>query len=126
MLKQTGTIREQPVYCRQYDLTFIVRKAKDENCRHELANLARRKIDHGGDLPSDKRFRRIVARDLGRTFQFADVGSEIEPQLDRRLPSLGESCGAENRSCKDINLQENIEIYRHRYLHRQDGRNNRG
>lgn len=79
MLKQTGTIRDQPVYCRQYDLTFFVRKSREKNCRHDLTNLARRKIDHGGDLPSEKRFRRIVARDLGRTFQFADVGLEIDP-----------------------------------------------
>ena len=78
-LEQTDSIRDGPVYCRQDHLTVVVRKAKDKNFRHELADLSRRKIYHRSDLATDEFVGGIVPRDLRRTLFLADLRPKIDP-----------------------------------------------
>jgi hypothetical protein len=60
--------------------------AEDQHIAHESGNSAGREIGHRHDLASDKRVGRVVHCELSAGAFAAEVGAEIDDQLDRRLP----------------------------------------
>src|SRR6185437_8438878 len=52
--KQAAAVRHGDIGLEQHDIAFRVGKAEGEHFRHELADLTRREVDDGGDLPTDQ------------------------------------------------------------------------
>ena len=55
--EQPGAVRNRSVRRRQHDRAVLVGKAQRQHLGHELADLARREIHHGRDLPAGQRLR---------------------------------------------------------------------
>ena len=53
--EQPRAVRHGLVRREQHDVAGFIRKAERQHFRHELADLARREVDDGGDLPPDQR-----------------------------------------------------------------------
>src|SRR5262245_52534164 len=83
--KHPATTGDPAVGSEQHDGPGVVRKAQGENLRTELADLAGRKIHHRRHLPADKSVRDIVCGELRRALLDADLGAEVDLQLEGRL-----------------------------------------
>ncbi len=71
----------------------------------------------GGDLAVDQVFARIVFGDLRRRLAGADIGAEIDPQLERRFARRGKFPHVDNRADAYVNFEKIVE----RDCHRRNG-----
>ena len=69
----------------QHNRAVAVGEAERQHLGHELADLARREVDHGRDLAANEALGRIVHGELGRGFLDADLGTEIDLEAKRGL-----------------------------------------
>src|SRR6185437_16466978 len=76
---------------------------------HELADLTRREIDDGRDLPADERARLIVLRDLRARFPGADALPEIDDQLQRGLARLRKRLDRDDGADANVDGEELVE-----------------
>src|ERR1700744_2235771 len=81
--EQAPAVRHGLVRREQHDVALLVREAERQHLRHELADLARREIDDGGDLSPNQLAGLIVLRDLRAGFPGADAGAEIDQEFQR-------------------------------------------
>src|SRR5215510_7134124 len=107
--KQPAAVRHRPVKADEHDLAGVVGEAQSEDLRHELADLARREIDHRGDLAANQLCGLIVPGDLRRAFLHADLRAEVDLQLDGRLARPVQRLGGDNGADSDVNLEEVVE-----------------
>src|SRR5690625_876696 len=127
-MQQTRERSEQPAavrhrHCRsdQNHLTLLVRKAQHQHLTDEFPDLLRRKVDDARDLPPDEASRIIVFGDLRRGAPLADLRTEIDPELERRLAGLRIGFGPNDGPSTDVYLEEVIEgylrdrLYSHRF-----------
>lgn len=63
----------------QNDAAVRIRHAQHQHFGHELANLARREINHCQHLFAYQRFRRVMGGDLSRAALFPNLRPEIDP-----------------------------------------------
>src|ERR1700754_3792337 len=96
---------------KQRDVAGLIGKAQHQHFRHELADLPRRKIDDGGDLPADQRGDLVILRDLRAGAPGADAAAEIDGQLQRGLARLGKQLGADDGADADVDREEPVEAY---------------
>jgi hypothetical protein len=85
------------------------RKAKREHFGHGRANLPRRKIDNGGDLPPDQLVADVIGGDLRAAFFLANDRAKVDPQPVARLARLREFLSRHDSPDADINLEEILE-----------------
>ena len=93
----------------QHHFAIRVWHPKGQHLGHKFADLPRREVHHRDHLFAHERFRRVVARDLGRGAASADLRPEIDGELDRGLARFGESFGRGNRTGADVDLEEIVE-----------------
>src|SRR5258707_3602928 len=79
--EQLASVRHRLIGHHQDHRAISVGKAEHEHFRHELADLLRRKIHHGRDLPPHELVQPIMHGTLSRGSLYADLGSEIDLQL---------------------------------------------
>ena len=105
-LKQPAAVRHLALNRRQHHRALVVGEAERQHLRHELADLARREVDDRRHLPADQRLRAIVFGDLRRRFLDADLGPEIDLQLERRLARLRKRLGLDDGAGADVDAIE--------------------
>ena len=66
-------------------------------------------VDHGDNLPTDEVFGTVVLGNLRAGFAFADFGTEVDPELDRRSPGFGEGLRPGHGANANVDLQEVVE-----------------
>ena len=89
-----------------------VGEAEGQHLGAERADLAGREVDDGEHLPADERRRVVVHGDLRRGPALAELGAEVDPELQRRLARLGERLGAGDAADADVDLEEVVEADR--------------
>lgn len=62
----------------EHDGPVAVGKAKRQHFGHDFANLARRKVDNGGDHPPHQRLGRVMFSDLGGRRLNANCGAKVD------------------------------------------------
>src|SRR6185503_8035649 len=107
--EQAAAVRHLALGADQNDLAVGIGEAEGEHLRHELADLARGEVHHGGNLAADQRSRVIVFRDLRRAFLLADLGAEVDPEPDGRLAGAIGRLGGDDRADADVHLEEVVE-----------------
>ena len=106
LLEELAAVRHLLVRHDQHDGAIAVGEAQRQHLRHELADLARREVDHRSDLAADQAFRRVVHRELGRRFLEADLGPEIDLEPERWLARALQRLGGAHGADADVDLGE--------------------
>jgi hypothetical protein len=65
--EQTRAVRHAVVGRKQHDVAVLIREAQHKDFRQDLADLPRREIDGGGNLPPNESRGLIVLRDAPRS-----------------------------------------------------------
>lgn len=110
--KQPRSVGHGLVRCEQGHGSALIGEAKGQDLRHELPDLARGEIDHGGDLAAGQVFDRVIFGDLGAGLPVADGRTEIDQQFVGGLARLRIGFGRDDRADADVDLQEIIEADR--------------
>jgi hypothetical protein len=97
------------IWREQDDSVIRVRKSQRQDFRHEFADLARWKIDHGRDLSSNQLFGGIMFGYLRRRFLCADARSEIDQEADGRLARAFQRRSLNNGADANVDLAKRVE-----------------
>src|SRR5690606_35519823 len=114
----------------KYDRAGRIGESQGENFGNEFANLARWEVDYRHNLTANQLLGRVVDRDLGGGFLHADLGTEIDAQLDCWLACFWIRLRLDHRADADVYRKKIIEgdfcsawlchgsPYLHRYIRR--------
>ncbi|EJL94290.1 hypothetical protein PMI16_00332 [Herbaspirillum sp. CF444] len=96
--EQARTVRHRLIGREQHHFSLCIGESQRQHFRHELADLPRRKVDHGRHLPAHQLIRLIVRRDLRAALLDADGRTEVDFQLAGRFAGFREGFGGDDRA----------------------------
>ena len=99
-------VRHRLIHGGENNVAVFVLETERQDFRAERADLARREVDDTKHLPADKAFQRIVNGDLRRGFLEADLGTEIDDDLERRLARFGKGRSLDDGAGANIDALE--------------------